>query len=109
MNRSSAEEIRGLLLDLLCERIYPRYPQLVRNDAKTARIVHAYLAEIEAYYQKNLRENPSKIDEEQGEAIALAIIYSALVGLGVEALRKHIWGLWSSGQLPARLRFDVVK
>ncbi len=96
-------------MELLCNEIYPRYPEMVRNDSKTAKIIHGYLAGMSSYYHEHGRKNPSKLTPNQFRAVYIGLHYLDLAALGPESLRKHIRYLWSSGQLPDRLKFRHVK
>lgn len=106
MSRPTNEQVRELLLELLCERIYPRHPELVRNDSRAARIVERYIDMLRSEYAHHRGNN--KRTYNQHELVGLWYNYADLDGLGEEALRKHIRFLWESGSLVGRIEFVPV-
>jgi len=100
---------QGAALDalkfILCEKIYPMRPDLIRNDSQTALIVMKYVVEIaQTYYGRN-RTNRRSWSTLQEESAFLYDQILPLEELRMTTVRKYISQLWKSRDLHEFLTF----
>lgn len=90
------------LRSLLVKRIYPADVRLVRNDSKTANLVHDYVNSIAD--QVNSERDTSEMKLSKAQELMFTI--RPLVGLSESTIRKYIAELWLD-EIGIRNRFKV--
>ena len=94
---TKSDEIEEALQKMLAEWIYRLQPHLVRNDSLTSRTIKLYLCQ-EVPRLRKLREKPwSKLTPLEFDKQENIEVYTVILGLSEESLRKYIRLLWKQG------------
>lgn len=93
------------LVYILIEKIYPRHPDLMRNDRKAAKTVSDYLDALRVAKRKTTKGFIVSSSNSVEEIVLTLEIAKPLLQLGREALRKYIRHLWATGEISSFLEF----
>jgi hypothetical protein len=95
------------ILIILIEKIYPRKPALMRNDAKTARILKRYIDAIIVEFRKP-DDDFHHFTTLRAEANRLYAIVKPLNNIQEDTIRRIIAKLWETGAISAFIDFKKV-
>lgn len=94
---------------VLCEKIYPIRPELVRNDKQTAQIVFSYVQSMSHAYHSIDRTRRGHLTQIQEDALNVYLEIYHLEDTQAETIRKYISKLWAHDAFDGRLEFRKVK
>jgi hypothetical protein len=104
----ASEEVLVALRDVLLNKIYPLNAALVRNDAKSARLVVAYVKEMRQLHEQHFGRDLNKISRSQREMVFAYFLLSPISGRSESTIRKYINELWLNGWFEGCIQFGDV-
>ncbi|AVW90646.1 hypothetical protein [Celeribacter baekdonensis] len=90
---------------VLCEKVYPRRLDLMRNDTRAAEVVESYVSIISEFYAGAYFKNPAKRTPFERNAYNVFWKIRPLNGLSKDTLRKYIAELWAKGAFDQKILF----
>lgn len=102
------QETLEALANVLSQKIYPAEPELVRNDARTARLVLNFVQELKDL-EEQLWEKFPRLSDSQFRILETTSRVRPLTELSESTLRKYISLLWKKKAFDSHLSFGQVK
>lgn len=94
---------------VLAEKVYPLQPELVRNDTKTAQLVHRYVQKVQSETHEWWRKKATERSRLEDELLDSRFALEPLFNISEDTLRKYIAELWKIGEFTGDVCFRSVK
>lgn len=106
---ASHKETLDALVFVLCAKVYPLKPPLMRNDSLTASLILDYIWEITEYHYASEHVALMKRTRFQREVDDAFYRIYPLIGLSSNSIRKYVSEVWQTGKVTRYVKFKEVK